>query len=229
MIFLNFFWKITISGCNNSDVHFSRFSLTNFYKLSRFQNPQQLRLKIESHFSYLIQKDGSIIRLFKQTFLIFLSSGKRSGFVTKHLAFQQILAKRRTVYSHKGFILTSTTTMNSLSKDFLSCSSFTGKQNRYIGNSHLLCQRNRFLYQLTVTLNILKRISPFHLCFQLFQTPVYQSLLHGPAYQRNNLIIIVAFGYIVVSSILYSLHPIRNIAVSSKQHHFSLRKQLLYL
>ena len=66
--------------------------------------------------------------------------GQATCFVTKHLTFQQLLAKRRTVYSHKILPCTLAAIMDGLRKHFLACSRLSGQQYRYISHRHFLRQ-----------------------------------------------------------------------------------------
>jgi hypothetical protein len=48
------------------------------------------------------------------------------------------------------------------------------------------------------------------------------NLVHRPADDRYNLVVVVAFGYIIERSVFYRLYAIGNISVSRQQYYFNI-------
>jgi hypothetical protein len=60
------------------------------------------------------------------------------------------------------------------------------------------------------------------LLFQFFETDIHFCFLYGTTNERDNLVIIISFRYIIKRTVFDSLHPVGNIAVSSKKNHFHI-------
>ena len=80
-----------IGGGNNADIDGDDLVITNSSDLTFLEDPQQLGLGGKGNFTDLIQKQGSAVRLFKEShFAAFDAAGKGALHIAKELAFQQI-------------------------------------------------------------------------------------------------------------------------------------------
>ena len=161
----------------------------------------------------------------KQTGLVFHGPGKGSGLVTKELTLQQVFAESRTVDGHDRILTTRTRVMNGVGEHFLSGAGFTRQQYRYICIGHFPGQCNRLLQSVGTSDNRLKRIGYERSDLSF----LFLHLIHCTTDCRNNLAVIISLGYVIKCPILNGLHPIRNIAVSSKQNHLRFRTMFFYL
>ena len=121
----NLFRQITVGRSNNTHIHMSRLGISNLYIFTRFEDTQKFSLQLKSHFTDLIQKDSTVISFLKQPFLVFQRTSKRTGFMTEHFTFQQLLTERRAIDSNETLSGTFTIIMYGLCKDLFSRTCFT--------------------------------------------------------------------------------------------------------
>ena len=140
--------------------------------------------------------------------------------MSEHLAFEQFFAERRTVDRHKILFAPLAVIMYSLRKDLLSCSGFSGQQYGNICHRYLLRQRHRLFQHFWLPQDRIERVHLSDLLFQFFETDIHFCFLYGTTNERDNLVIIISFRYIIKRTVFDSLHPVGNIAVGSKKDHF---------
>ena len=145
MSFGNLFRQVTVCSRYDADIHLDGAGIADLDELAGFKDTEQLGLQVEAHFSDLIEEDRTVVGLFKKTFRLFQCACKGPGFVSEHLALQQIAAERRTIDRNKGFSAPGTVLMDGLGEDFLARPGFAGQEDRHIGLGNLAGQGNRFL------------------------------------------------------------------------------------
>ena len=96
--------QISIGGGDDSDI--DRFGSRGAHALYLvvLQNPQKLALGSQGQLANLIQENGSMIRILKNTHLVLRGSGKCTLHVTKQFTFHQGLYDGRAVANHEGIV-----------------------------------------------------------------------------------------------------------------------------
>ena len=147
--------------------------------------------------------------------------------MAEKLAFEQFLGERRTVDGDERSLRARAGMVDGLRKDLLAGSGFTREQHRGVRDGDLARQRDRTAEGFRRTDDAVERMLFEKFVLETSQPALHLRLLGGTAQQRQYLVVVVAFGYIIERSVLDGLHAVGDIAVGRQQDDLGRRHGLL--
>src|SRR5207247_1557081 len=109
-----------------------RFTSSNLEKSPILEEPQELGLKMNGHFTDLIKKQGSAIRLFNKPKTWPNRARESASLVPKKLTFEEFVGDRRAVDWNVSLLAPSTMVMYCSSNQLLSCTRLPNNQDRAV-------------------------------------------------------------------------------------------------
>ena len=104
--------KILIGSHNEPDINFNRLDPAHPVEFPVLDHPKELCLGTGGHIPNLIHKQGSAVGQFKPAKFLSLRPGKRSLFMTKQFALQEILGDGPTIHRYEGRLRPGAVRMN---------------------------------------------------------------------------------------------------------------------
>ena len=120
--------QIGVGGADQAHVDAQRLLAANPFKVTIFDDPQQLFLQAWAHGGDFVQKQGAAIGSFEAALVPFLGPGEGSNLVAKQFGLQQAFAQGRAVDGDERVLPARREVVQTMSKQLLAGSSLANQQ-----------------------------------------------------------------------------------------------------
>ncbi len=118
---------------DDAHIHLDGFIAAHALHLSLLEHTQQLGLKRQGHFPYLVQKQRAAVRLHKASFPPSVRAGECPLLMAEQLRFEQIFRQGRAVDGHKGLVAAGARGLNGARHKLLARAGLAGNEYRGLG------------------------------------------------------------------------------------------------
>ena len=153
------FFQVPVGRRDHPHIDLPRVFASYPAQFSVLEQTQQRNLRVQGHFSYFVQKDGSVVRQFKLSgFAKAACAGKRPLVVSEQLGLNQIARQGPAVDHNKRPHGARPAVVYGLGKQLLSCSAFPENQRRGVASCGESGRPYRLLHRGRLAHNMIKGI-----------------------------------------------------------------------
>src|SRR5262249_24115785 len=129
--------EIDVRRCHDSHIYGHPTVASQPLHFLAFDQPQDLRLRVTTHFADLVKKDGPAVGRFQFSGLVMLRSVKCSLLISEKLALEQAVGDCGAIDRDKRFGAPRAIGMEDLGYQFLSCAGFARHEYVAVTGCHL--------------------------------------------------------------------------------------------
>ena len=156
------------------------FGASNTSNRPLLNGAQQFHLHSGTHLADLVEKYRPLVSNFEQTLLVGDGARKSSLHVAEQFTLQESLRKRAAVDADECIVSPRAVQVNGLRDKFLSCSAFSGNQNRAVGSADNLDHLEQFLHRSALADQVAHTVDFLELATQvgvlLAQSAIFESV-----------------------------------------------------
>ena len=204
-----------------------RSGLADLDEFAAFEHAQQLGLQFDGHFSDFVEKQRSLVGLFEQPLFVLRRTRETAGAVAEEFAFEQLFGEGRAVDRHECLSGARPGLVDRLREDLLARSGLAGEQYRRVRRSDFAREVHGLSERLRRTDDAVERMFVGEFRLETRQSALHPRLLRRMAQQRQDLVVVVAFGDVVECAVLDRLHAVGYVAVGGEQDDFGSGCDLL--
>ena len=213
-------FEVAVRGGDDPQVDFRRAGLADLDEFAAFEHAQQLGLQFDGHFSDFVEKQRSLVGLFEQPLFVLRRTRETAGAVAEEFAFEQLFGEGRAVDRHECLSGARPGLVDRLREDLLARSGLAGEQYRRVRRSDFAREVHGLSERLRRTDDAVERMFVGEFRLETRQSALHPRLLRRTAQQRQDLVVVVAFGDVVECAVLDRLHAVGYVAVGGEQDDF---------
>jgi len=212
--------KISVGCGDDADIDFCRPGIPDLDEFAGLQHTQQLGLKIDMHFTDLVEEEGALVGLLDEPPLVFSGAGKGAGPVAEELALEDLAAEGAAIEGQKSLCRSFAGLMDGLGEDFFAGAGLPEQKSVGIRGRNLTCKGDGVFYKRRITQDAFEGIAFTHLPFELYDPLLQLYFFKGPGQKGDDLIVVVTFGNVVECPVLHGLDPIGDVTIGREEDGF---------